>query len=98
MKNGGLCSDEKYVIQSKSECQNAGKFLGLPMGGFGNSSNSFPACYYYAGNGYNNVWFNLSPNTIRQKRRRRFSAICRDKRSHFEGKRNHLVNIHKYIV
>ena len=92
MKNGAQCSDEKYLIQSKSECQKAGTFLGLPMGGFSSSNNSFPACYYYAGNGYNNVWFNLNTNAIRQKGHQQFSAICRAN----EGKRNYLLNKQKY--
>ena len=73
---GTFCSEEKYEITTETECKRASELLGLQWAAEYNEANQFPACFY-ADDGRNLVYFNLSPNQSRINVHGNYSAICR---------------------
>ena len=86
---GTLCRDIKYEITSETECKEASELLGLQWDTSYDGPNEFPACFY-ADDGRNVVYFNLSPNQQRETVYAKYSAICRTDK----GKNTH-IRIHE---
>ena len=99
MPNGSLCTDEKYEINSKAECETAADSLGILFEydtflaqWMNEGQNEFPACVYLGTSTFqvNSIYFNPNPNPSSTKKFTTkeynvYSAIC-----HVGGKNNYL--------
>ena len=73
---GTLCSEKGLdEITSENECKAAGEKRGLQWGNSWDGPGAFPGCYY-ADDGRNKVYFNISPRPKNTNLYDKYSAIC----------------------
>ena len=65
-----------FEITSKNKCMQAASKLGLKWAESFNGPNDFPGCFY-AEDGRNKVYYNLSPNPGRANLSPKYAAICK---------------------